>query len=52
MLQTLQTSPARGIEQKVIVAPIAQTKRTLVNPGHEHERHADLKAQHDIEEYG
>ena len=49
-LQSVNAGFARCIEQKIIVAPIAQPERTLRNPRQECEHNADFQAENDIED--
>jgi len=39
----------RGIEQKIVIAPIAQAKKPLWDPGRKGQHQPDLKTEDDIE---
>lgn len=41
---------ARSVQQKIVVAPVAQPKRPLGNPWQEGEHNADFQAEDDIED--
>ena len=47
-LQTVDAGLARGVKQKVVIAPIAQAKKPLWNPGQEHQNQPDLQAKDDV----
>ena len=49
-LQTV-TGLARGQQQKIVVAPIAQSPPAVRHPGQNGEHYADLKAQDYVENY-
>jgi hypothetical protein len=55
-LQHMQTGFARNVQQKIIVAPVAQAKRALRDPGQEYEQKAehqqkgDFQAENDVED--
>ena len=51
--ETLQavTGLARGQQQKIIVAPVAQAPPAVRHPGQNREHNADLKAQNYVENY-
>jgi hypothetical protein len=49
-LQTVITRFPTGVEQKVIVSPIAKAERTLRYPRQECQDNADLEAQDDVED--
>jgi hypothetical protein len=40
----------RCVEEKIIVAPIAQAKKSLRNPRQKRQHNADLQAQNNIED--
>ena len=42
---------ARGVQEKIVVAPVAQSERALRNPGQEREHNADFQAENNIENY-
>ncbi len=48
VLQTLQADLLRGVEQKIVIAPVAQPKR--VNPRQQRQHGARLKAQDDVKD--
>lgn len=48
-LQTLHAGYPYGVQEKIIVAPIAHPKRALRNPRQERQKDADLQAEDDIE---
>ncbi len=45
----MHASFARGVDQEVIVAPVAQSECTLRNPGQQREHDADLEAKDNVE---
>jgi hypothetical protein len=51
ILESVHSRLARRVEQKVIVAPVAQySKRSLRYPGQKREYQADLETKNDIED--
>ena len=48
VLYALQSGLLRRVEEKVVVAPIAQSER--VNPRQQREHNADFEAQDDVED--
>ena len=49
-LQRIHAGFARGVQQKIVIAPVAHNpESTLRNPRQEREHNADLKAEDDIE---
>ena len=48
-LQCVNAGFARGVQQKIVVAPVAQPESALRNPRQEREHNADLQAEDDIE---
>lgn len=40
---------ARGVKEKIVVAPVAQPKRALRNPRQERKHNADFQAEDNIE---
>ena len=49
-LQSLHTCFARRVKQEVIIAPIAQTERTLRNPGQQCQHYANFQAENYIKD--
>ena len=49
-LQRMHAGFARGVQEKIIIAPVAQAKRALRNPRQQHEHQADFQAENDIED--
>jgi len=47
-LQRINARFARGVQQKIVVAPVAQPERTLRNPRQESEHNADFQAKDNI----
>ena len=47
--QRVHSCFARGVEQKIVIAPIAQTKRSLRHPRQKREHDAYFQAQDDVE---
>ena len=50
-LQTLNACRARSIQQKVVVAPVAQTPHSLRPPRKNRKEYSYLKAENDVEDY-
>ena len=48
-MQTVRAGLARGVEQEVIITPIAQPEKPLRNPGHERKHQPDLDTEDDVE---
>ena len=48
-LQCMHAGFARGVQEKVVVAPVAQSKRALRNPRQERQHNANLQAEDNIE---
>ncbi len=48
-LQTLNTRLARSIQQKIVVAPIADSPHSVRPPGRNREKDADFEAEDDVE---
>ena len=48
-LQRIHAGFARGVNQKIVVAPVAQPESALRNPRQECENYADFQAEDDIE---
>ena len=48
-LQTVEAGLTGGVEQKVVVAPIAQPEKALWNPWQECENDANFQAKNDVE---
>ena len=48
-LQRMNAGFARGVQQKIVIAPVAQSERTLRNPRQECEHNADFQAEDNIE---
>ena len=49
-LQGIHAGFARGVQQKIVIAPVAHNPESaLRNPGQEREHNADLQAEDDIE---
>lgn|SRR6266536_5785987 len=49
-LQSIKPGLTRGIQQKIIVSPIAKAKKSLRNPGQQGEHDANLHAQDNVED--
>ena len=49
-LQRMHACFARRVQEKIVVAPVTQTKRTLRNPRQQHEHDADFQAENNIED--
>ena len=49
-LQRIPFGFARGVHQKIVVAPVAQPESALRNPRQEGEHNADFQAEDDIED--
>lgn len=47
-LQSIKSRLARRVEQKIIIAPVAQTEKTLRNPGQQREHNANFQAKNDV----
>ena len=50
-LQTVESRFTSGVEEKVVVAPIAQPQKALWNPWQECENYANFQAKDDVENY-
>ena len=46
----MHTGFARGVQKKIVIAPVAQPQRALRNPGQERKHNADFQAENDIED--
>lgn len=49
-LQTVESRFTSGVEEKVVVAPIAQPQKALRNPWQERENYANFQAKNDVED--
>ena len=47
-LQSIKSGFARRVEQKIIIAPVAQTEKTLWNPRQQREHNADFQAKNNV----
>ena len=51
-LQGMDAGLARGVDEKIVIAPVAQhPKCALRDPWQEHKHDADFQAENDIENY-
>jgi hypothetical protein len=49
-LQPVHSALACRIQQKIIIAPVAEAQRALRNPWQQREHYANFKAQDDVED--
>lgn len=49
-LQSMHAGLPRRVQEKIVVAPVAQAERALRNPRQEREHNADFQAENDIED--
>ena len=49
-LQLIESGFTRGVEQKIIVAPITQAEKALRNPGQERQHNANFQAKNDVKD--
>ena len=50
-LQAIESGLARGVEEKIVVAPIAEAEKVLRNPGQQREHNANFQAKDDVKDY-
>jgi len=50
ILQTIKPGLTCGIQQKIVVSPIAKAEKSLRNPGQQSEHEANLQAKDNVED--
>ena len=50
VLQSVETGLTRGVEKKVVIPPIAQSKKALRNPRQERQDNANFQAKNNVKD--